>query len=100
MFKSAPSALDEADHVPHLPHDWFGNGPRTAGAIRQHLAEDRKNFDPRKFLKEATKAMTGICKARYEAFGSAGMASKIAKVYSLEEMYKRYEKGELDPKVN
>ncbi len=72
----------------------------STGAIRKHLAEDRKNFDPRKFLKEATKAMTGICKARYEAFGSAGMASKISKIYNLEEMYKRYEKGELDPKVN
>lgn len=73
----------------------------STGAIRKHLAEDRKNFDPRKFLKEATKAMTGICKARYEAFGSAGMASKIGnKVYSLEGMQKRYDKGELDPRVN
>ncbi|MEW6131546.1 MAG: class II fructose-bisphosphate aldolase [Pseudomonadota bacterium] len=72
----------------------------STGAIRKHLAEDKKNFDPRKFLKEATKAMSGICKARYEAFGSAGMASKIGKVYSLEEMQKRYDKGELDPKVN
>lgn len=72
----------------------------STGAVRKHLAEDKKNFDPRKFLKEATKAMTGICKDRYEAFGSAGMASKIKKVYSLEEMQKRYDKGELDPKVN
>jgi len=71
----------------------------STGAIRKHLAEDRKNFDPRKFLKEATKAMTGICKDRYQAFGSAGMASKIKKVYSLEEMQKRYDKGELAPKV-
>jgi fructose-bisphosphate aldolase class II len=72
----------------------------STGAIRKHLAEDKKNFDPRKFLKEATKAMSGICRARYEAFGSAGMASKIGKVYNFEEMYKRYEKGELDPKIN
>ena len=72
----------------------------STGAIRQFLNKDRKNFDPRKFLKEATKAMTGICKARYEAFGAAGMASKITKVYSLEDMQKRYDKGELDPKVN
>jgi fructose-bisphosphate aldolase class II len=28
------------------------------------------------------------------------MASKIGKVYNFEEMYKRYEKGELDPKIN
>ncbi|MEK7758566.1 MAG: class II fructose-bisphosphate aldolase, partial [Pseudomonadota bacterium] len=39
----------------------------STGAIRKHLAEDRKNFDPRKFLKEATKAMSGICKDRYQS---------------------------------
>jgi fructose-bisphosphate aldolase class II len=72
----------------------------STGAIRKHLAEDRKNFDPRKFLKEATKAMTGICKARYEAFGAAGQASKIKRVFNLEEMQKRYDKGELDPKIS
>ena len=71
----------------------------STGAIRKHLAEDRKNFDPRKFLKEATKGMSDICKARYEAFGAAGQASKIKKVFSLEEMQKRYDKGELDPNV-
>jgi fructose-bisphosphate aldolase class II len=72
----------------------------STGAIRKHLAEDRKNFDPRKFLKEATKAMTAICKDRYQAFGAAGQASKLKKVYSLEEMQKRYDKGELNPRVN
>lgn len=72
----------------------------ATGAIRKHLAEDRKNFDPRKFLKEATKAMSAICKARYEAFGSAGMASRIGKIYSLDEMRRRYEKGELAPRVS
>ncbi|SMF97158.1 fructose-bisphosphate aldolase [Methylomagnum ishizawai] len=72
----------------------------STGAIRKHLAEDKKNFDPRKFLKEATKGMTGICKARYQAFNSAGQASKLKKVYNLEEMSKRYAKGELDPVVN
>ena len=44
--------------------------------------------------------MSGICAARYEAFGAAGQASKITKVYNLEDMQKRYDKGELDPKVN
>ncbi|HRH82355.1 MAG TPA: fructose-bisphosphate aldolase class II [Thiobacillaceae bacterium] len=72
----------------------------STGSIRKFLAEDKKNFDPRKFLKEATKAMSGICKARYEAFGAAGQASKIGKVYSLEDMQKRYDKGELDPRIN
>ncbi|MBW7851868.1 MAG: fructose-bisphosphate aldolase class II [Rhodospirillales bacterium] len=71
----------------------------STGAVRKHLAEDRKNFDPRKFLKEATKGMSQICKDRYEAFGSAGMAAKI-KVVSLEGMADRYAKGSLDPKVN
>jgi fructose-bisphosphate aldolase class II len=71
----------------------------STGSIRRHMAEDRKNFDPRKFLKEATKAMSGICKLRYEAFGAAGQASKIGKVFSLEDMQKRYDKGELAPRI-
>jgi fructose-bisphosphate aldolase class II len=71
----------------------------STGAIRRHLAENPKNFDPRKYLAAATKAMKDICKARYEAFGTAGNASKI-KVLSLEAMTERYAKGELDPKVN
>jgi fructose-bisphosphate aldolase class II len=71
----------------------------STGSIRKHLNDNKSNFDPRKFLKEATKAMSGICKARYEAFGSAGMADKITPI-SLEGMQKRYESGELDPKVN
>jgi len=71
----------------------------STGSIRKHLHENTANFDPRKFFKESTKAMSDICKARYEAFGCAGMADKIAPV-SLEDMQKRYESGELDPKVN
>ncbi|QEP44137.1 fructose-bisphosphate aldolase class II [Ectothiorhodospiraceae bacterium BW-2] len=71
----------------------------STGSIRRHLAENSSNFDPRKFLKEATKAMSEICKARYEAFGTAGMASKIKPV-SLEVMFGRYASGELDPKIN
>jgi fructose-bisphosphate aldolase class II len=71
----------------------------STGAIRKHLAENPKNFDPRKYLQASTKAMKDICKARYEAFGTAGNASKI-KVISLEGMTDRYAKGELDPKVN
>lgn len=71
----------------------------STGAIRRHLAQNTSNFDPRKYLKASTDAMYEICKARYEAFGCAGQASKI-KVISLEEMFKRYERGELDAKVN
>jgi fructose-bisphosphate aldolase class II len=71
----------------------------STGAIRKHLAENPKNFDPRKYLAASTKAMSEICKARYEAFGTAGNASKI-KPLSLEAMTARYAAGELDPKVN
>ena len=70
----------------------------STGATRQFLAQHPKEFDPRKFLIASTKAMKDICKARYEAFGTAGNASKI-KALSLEAMVKRYDKGELDPKV-
>ncbi len=61
----------------------------STGAIRKHMAENPSNFDPRKFLKESTKAMKEICKARYEAFGSAGQADKI-KAVSLEKMVDFY----------
>jgi fructose-bisphosphate aldolase, class II len=71
----------------------------STGAVRRHLSENASNFDPRKFLKEATKAMSEICKNRFEAFGSAGNASKI-KPISLETMFASYEKGDLVPKVN
>jgi fructose-bisphosphate aldolase class II len=71
----------------------------STGAVRKFLAENKKEFDPRKWLIASTKAMKGICKARYEAFGTAGNASKI-KPISLEKMVKRYDSGELDPRVN
>jgi fructose-bisphosphate aldolase class II len=70
----------------------------STGAIRKYLHDKPSDFDPRKYLKAATVAMKDICKARYEAFGTAGQASKI-KVVNLEEMFKRYESGELDPTV-
>ncbi len=71
----------------------------STGSIRRHLDANKSNFDPRKFLAEATTGMTEICKARYEAFGTAGNASKI-KAQSLEIMFDRYASGELDPKIN
>ncbi|EGN75247.1 fructose-bisphosphate aldolase, class II, Calvin cycle subtype [Idiomarina sp. A28L] len=66
----------------------------STGAVRKFLAENKSEFDPRKYLQASTKAMYDICKARYEAFGTAGNASKIKPV-SLEEMFMRYERGEL-----
>lgn len=71
----------------------------STGSIRQFLHENKSVFDPRKFLKEATKGMMQICKARYEAFGCAGMASKV-KPISLEKMFSRYTSGELAPRIN
>lgn len=70
----------------------------STGAVRRFLANNPAEFDPRKFLKETTMAMKAICIERYEAFGTAGNADKI-KPISLENMYLRYESGELDPKV-
>jgi fructose-bisphosphate aldolase class II len=70
----------------------------STGAVRKFLAENKKEFDPRKWLAASTKGMKEICRARYEAFGCAGNASKI-KVLSLEAMTARYTKGELAPKV-
>ncbi|MFG6139257.1 MULTISPECIES: class II fructose-bisphosphate aldolase [Halomonas] len=70
----------------------------STGAVRRFLAENPAEFDPRKFLKVSTAAMKEVCKARYEAFGTAGQASKI-KPINLEEMFLRYERGELDPRV-
>src|SRR5690606_30036608 len=70
----------------------------STGAIRRFLAQNKAEFDPRKYLAESVKAMRDICIDRYEAFGCAGQASKI-KPLSLEQMYARYEKGELAPQV-
>jgi fructose-bisphosphate aldolase, class II len=71
----------------------------STGAVRKFFHENKKEFDPRKWLAVATKGMKEICKARYEAFGCAGQAPKLKPV-GLESMTKRYEKGELDPRVN
>jgi fructose-bisphosphate aldolase class II len=70
----------------------------STGAVRRFLAENPAEFDPRKFLKATMVAMSDICIARYEAFGSAGNASKI-KPMNLERMYELYDTRALDPKV-
>ena len=70
----------------------------STGAIRRYFNKNPAEFDPRKYLGEALKAMREICIDRYEAFGTAGQANKI-KVLSMEQMYQRYAKGELDVRV-
>jgi fructose-bisphosphate aldolase class II len=48
------------------------------GAMRRAMGSDRGEFDPRKFLKDATAAARDLCIERFEAFGAAGMAGKMA----------------------
>ncbi len=69
-----------------------------AGQFRRIATENPAEFDPRKFLKPAMDAMRELCRARFEAFGTAGQASKIT-VIAQDEMAKRYASGALDPAV-
>jgi fructose-bisphosphate aldolase class II len=59
------------------------------GAMRQSFAQNPSEFDPRKSLIAARKAAMGICKLRFEAFGCAGMGSKIKPIH-LDVMAGRY----------
>ncbi|MBD2314522.1 fructose-bisphosphate aldolase class II [Desertifilum sp. FACHB-1129] len=63
-------------------------------AVREALAKDAKEFDPRHFLKPSIKYMQKVCAERYEAFGTAGNASKIKQV-TLDDFAAKYAKGEL-----
>ena len=47
------------------------------GAIRRLLAQKPDEFDPRKFFAAAMDAAKDLCRDRFEAFGSAGQASRI-----------------------
>jgi fructose-bisphosphate aldolase class II len=64
------------------------------GAIRKFLAENPSKFDPREFNKPAREAARTLCISRFEAFGSAGNASRIKPV-ALEKIAERYRTGEL-----
>ena len=68
----------------------------ATGQFRKVAAEQKQEFDLRKFMKPAMEAMKQVCKDRFEAFGTAGHASKI-KPLPLTEMAKRYADGSLDP---
>ena len=65
------------------------------GAIRRYFVENPGKFDPRDYLKPAREAAKKLCRARLEAFGAAGQASKI-KPIALDKMAERYKKGDLD----
>jgi fructose-bisphosphate aldolase class II len=59
------------------------------GAMRRAMAKDPAEFDPRKFLKDATAAARALCKERFAAFGCAGQAPRIKPV-PLERMAAKY----------
>ena len=71
----------------------------STAAIREHLARNRSEFDPRKYLTDSMNAMKAVVVDRYQAFGTAGNAGKI-KVVGLESMFERYAAGDLDPVVH
>ncbi len=48
------------------------------GAMRRAMALKPDEFDPRKFLAAALVAARDLCADRFEAFGCAGMASRLA----------------------
>ena len=64
------------------------------GAVRKFLFQNPSKFDPREFNKPAREAAKFVCKARFEAFGCAGQASRI-KAVALERIAARYQAGDL-----
>ncbi len=64
----------------------------STGTIRRFMAQNPAEFDPRKYLGKTVEAMRDICIARYEAFGTAGHASKIVPI-GLEQMATNYSNG-------
>ena len=47
------------------------------GAMRRSMAQNPAEFDPRRFLKDATAAARDVCIERFEAFGCAGMGTRL-----------------------
>jgi len=62
------------------------------GAMRRAMTQRPAELDPRAFLKEAKAAARALCRSRFEAFGCAGMADRIAAM-PLEAMARRYAKA-------
>jgi len=67
-------------------------------AFRKVAAQNKSEFDPRKFLKPAMDSMRELCRERFEQFGTAGHAGRI-RVMPLAEMARRYRSGALDPRI-
>lgn len=68
-----------------------------AAQFRRVAAEKAGEFDSRKFMQPAMGALQALCRERFEAFGTAGQASRIKPV-SLPDMARRYASGQLDPR--
>jgi fructose-bisphosphate aldolase, class II len=60
-----------------------------AAQFRRVATEHPSEFDPRKFLKPAMDAMRDLVRDRFEAFGTAGNASKI-KPIPMDDMARHY----------
>lgn len=69
------------------------------GQFRKIAANDRQQFDPRKFLIPAMEALETLCLDRFERFGTAGNASKIKEI-NMDDMANRYADGSLDPRTS
>jgi fructose-bisphosphate aldolase class II len=67
-----------------------------AAAIRKIATVHKSEFDPRQFMKPAIAALRDLCKARFEAFGTAGQARHL-KPIPLPAMARAYATGALDP---
>ncbi len=74
------------------------NRMAITGAIRQALAANKAEFDPRSYNKPAMAAMEKVVLERFERFGAAGQASRL-KPMTLEQMAVRYASGHLNPTV-
>ncbi len=64
------------------------------GAMRRLMTRKPDEFDPRKFLAEATAAARQLCQDRFEAFGSAGQADRITPI-PLQRIAEMYSANEL-----
>jgi fructose-bisphosphate aldolase class II len=67
-----------------------------AAAMRKVATANKSEFDPRAFMKPAITALKDLCKARFEAFGTAGQAAHITPI-PLSQMARHYAAGTYDP---
>ncbi len=71
----------------------------STAATREFLANNPREFDPRKYLGKQMQAMKEIVKDRLIAFGTAGQASRIRPL-TLEKYSQMYASGDLAPIVH